>query len=852
MIIKELRVNHVEQPLGFYMEKISLSWVTDAQGKETFAKTTRVCIFQDKNTVYDSGDREDADCRDFPVDLELRPRTQYWWSVEIKDDNGNTAKAESWFETGKMNEPWLGQWITPVFDKEKEIPVLEKTFLAENDFDTARLYICGLGLYEVYINGEKAGAEYLAPGYHAYDLHLQAQTIDVTGHIHKGRNRIRIMLGDGWYKGRIGFDGGYENVYGDQYYGICELYAGTQGNLQLLTATDNSWKWKKSPVVFNNIYDGEIYSSALEEELEKQDGWKPVLVRKPEKCGPLGDRWSLPVVEKERFYPISVIYSPKDETILDFGQNLTGWVIIHGYIPEGITLKLTAAEILQDGCFYHDNLRTARTEFVYHSNGKKMGIRPHFTFFGFRYMKVEVSGENAKQYSVMSENFEAVHLRSDFEETGKIVTGHSGVNQLFQNIMWSQKDNFLDVPTDCPQRDERLGWTGDAQVFSETACMNMYVPAFFRKYLWDMRAEQNVLRGAVPNVVPRLKKGMVSEFASSPWADAGVIIPWNVYMAYGDKTLLEECYPGMKAWIEYEKKQEEYLGGAHLVKNGFHFADWLALDHEGPEPFGATDPLYIASAYYYYCAKLLAQAAGILDHDEDHKNYKKLSEEILEAVQKKYFDENGICRCETQTGSAVAILFDLNPDESSRVREGELLNKRIQQNQGFLNTGFVGTPLLCSALSRTGHHNTAVSLLLNEKMPGWLYEVKMGATTIWERWNSVMPDGKINPEGMNSLNHYSYGSIAAWMYQELAGIKIKEAGYKKVKIAPRPEKRLGFIQCCMDTASGRYQISWKYKSENTIVFDIKIPFGCEAEFCYCNMSRKLYSGKYMIEEKLQC
>lgn len=252
MIVKKLRVNHVERPLGFYMEKISLSWVMEAQGEETFAKTARVRVFQNKNTVYDSGNRADVDCRDFPVDLELRPRTRYWWSVEITDDNGNTAKAKSWFETGKMNEPWLGQWITPVFDEKKEIPVMEKTFLAENDFDTARLYICGLGLYEVYINGEKAGTEYLAPGYHSYDLHLQAQTIDVTEHIHKGMNQIRIMLGDGWYKGRIGFDGGYENVYGDQYYAICELYVGTQGNMRLLTATDNSWEWKKSPVVFNN------------------------------------------------------------------------------------------------------------------------------------------------------------------------------------------------------------------------------------------------------------------------------------------------------------------------------------------------------------------------------------------------------------------------------------------------------------------------------------------------------------------------------------------------------------------------------------------------------------------------
>ena len=850
MIIKNLRVNHVEHPLGFAMEKVSLSWIVDGQKKEKCTKTTRVCVKQNHRLIYDSGKRADIDNRDYRVELELKPRTRYQWSVEITADNKEQCKAESWFETGKMDEVWQGQWITPVYDDKKEIPVMEKEFFVEKEIDQARIYICGLGLYEVYINGIKAGTEYLAPGYHSYDCHLQVQTIDITANIRRGQNRIRIMLGDGWYKGRIGFDGGYEEVYGDRYYVICEIYAGKKENMKLITATDTSWKWKKSPVIFNNIYDGEIYDAAVKNALEDQNGWEPVRIKEPENCGPLEDRLSLPIVEKERFCPIEVIHTPAKETVLDFGQNLTGWVVIHGCVPNGITIRLTAAEVLQDGCFYHDNLRTAKTEFVYHSDGRNAEIHPHLTFYGFRYMKVEIDGENAEQYEILSENFEAVHLRSDFDETGNIVTGHAGVNRLFQNVMWSQKDNFLDVPTDCPQRDERLGWTGDAQVFSETACMNMYVPAFFRKYLWDMRAEQKLLQGAVPNVVPRLKRGMVSEYGSSPWADAAVIIPWNVYMAYGDKTLLEECYPGMKAWIEYEKNQEAADGEPHLIKGGFHFADWLALDHDGPEPFGATDPLYIASAYYYYCTKLLRQSADILGYREDYKKYKELAEEILKAIRETYFEQSGVCKCKTQTGSALAIVLGLNPDEESKIREGQILNQRIQENDGLLNTGFVGTPLLCKALTITGNYNTAVGLLLNEKMPGWLYEVNMGATTIWERWNSILPDGKVNPEGMNSLNHYSYGSIVAWMYQDLAGISPVEAGYKKVKIVPHVDSRLGFVQCHMDTASGTYRVSWKCEKEEKVVFFVEVPFDGEAEFSYKGTSRMLHSGTYSFEVRL--
>lgn len=852
MRISQLRVNNVEHPLGFQVEPLSFSWKVEEAGSAKKMQSARIRIFQGEEQIYDSGEDEKANSTDYQVEMELKPRTRYTWSVEVKADNGEVEKAESYFETGKMQEAWYGEWIAPQPEDEDIHPIMRKIFEADSEHinKPARLYLCGLGVYEVYINGKKVGKEYLAPGYYSYDFHLQVQTYDVMKYLQAGENEIEIWLGEGWFKGRLGFDGGYTNLYGEYCCAIGELYIGTETNP--IVCTDESWEYCKSPILESNIYDGEIYDARVEVALKEQDVWKEVALRSPEKCGALGDRYSLPIVKHEEFHP-ELIQTPKKEMVLDFGQNLTGWVEIDAELSKGTTVTLSASEILQDECFYRDNLRTAKAEFTYISNGTKAHARPHFTFYGFRYMKVQIretlDGKDVTEEWISKVTFTAYHLRSDFEQTGKIVTGDNKVNQLFSNALWGQKDNFLDVPTDCPQRDERLGWTGDAQIFSETACYNMYMPAFYRKYLWDMRAEQSILEGSVPNVVPRLKEGMVSEYGSCPWADAGVIIPWNVYQQYGNRTLLAECYPGMKAWVDCQKKKEEALGGAHLIKDGFHFADWLALDNEQPGPFGATNPLYIASAYYYKDAKIVAEAAKILGIAEESERYQKLAAEILNAIREKYFDEKGLCICQTQTGSAIAIMFGLNPSDESKWQEGQILAQRVQDNQGYLNTGFVGTTMLCPALTRTGHHDLAVQLLLNEEYPGWLYSVNMGATTIWERWNSVMPDGHLNVDGMNSLNHYSYGSIEAWMYGDVCGIRPAEAGFKKAVIMPHADKRLGYAECTIDTAAGCYKISWKYEGD-TVVYKVEVPFDAEAEFKVDGMeSQKLEAGTYMFEVK---
>ena len=822
MRIENVRVCNIHDPLGYAMAAPVFSWTVS--GTEHSFAYTSLQISKGQETVYDSGDVFDADSLGWKIDVKLDPRTKYTYKLSVRTDRNEKADAEGSFETGKRDEAWTAEWISPA---NRSNAILHKSFEIGSADGDARLYICGLGVYEVYINGVKAGDEYLAPGYHSYDFHLGVQTYDVSGMLKAGENAVDIWLGEGWFKGRLGFDGGYTDLYGDRLFAIAELYQ----DGELILATGEGWDEYVSPVTFANIYDGETFDARI---VPKKVGAAEKVA--PANCGPLQDRVNLPVKEHKSFPVKELIRTPKGDTVLDFGQNLTGWVVVDADLPEGTAITLTAGEIMQDDEFYNENYRTARTQFTYTSDGSGASARPHFTFFGFRYMKVECD------VPVKAEWFTAVHLRSDIEQTISFRTGNELVNKLFSNALWGMKDNFLEVPTDCPQRDERLGWTGDAQAISETACQTLYMPAFYRKYLWDMRAEQSILDGAVPNVVPRIKKDMIGEFGSCPWADAGVIIPWNTWRFYGNKELLRETYPGMKAWVDYQKKHEESLGGPHLIKDGFHFADWLALDNPEPGPFGATDPLYISSAYYYRCASIVAESAKLLGLPEAGV-YVSLAEEILEAIKEKYFDKDGLCAIATQTAAAIAIVFGLTDDPNA---QGAALRELVKKENCHLNTGFVGTPLLCPALSMTGNHDMAVTVLLQEDIPSWLYPVKMGATTIWERWNSVMPDGHINPEGMNSLNHYTFGSIAGWLVSYLCGIRPSEPGYKKAVLEPMPDERLGEARAEINTAAGRFVCGWRFEDGN-VRYEISVPFGAEAELRLPDSDPQILKcGKYTV------
>ena len=835
MKLTHLRTNHLETPLGLYMEHPVFSWVAEATGDKKQAAAQIVVKNPQGGIVYDTGKQETLSSLGTEIPMELLPRTRYHWTVTVWGDGGDSATASSWFETSKRQEPWQAQWITGDTDNKDTHPLLAKDFSLPGEIESARAYVCGVGIYELEINGKKAGDEYLLPGYHCYDFQLEYQTFDITDLLRQGENTLGLALGPGWYKGDIIFER-YHDLYGDTMQAICEVHVMMKDGSEQVVVSDNTWKSYSSPVTFSNIYDGEHYDARKEIPGWSQPGCPaPAKGVRPgtEKLEKLTARRNPKILKKRSFTP-KVLHTKKDEIVLDFGQNITGWVEFHVSEPAGAEVVLFYGEVLQDDCFYRDNLRSAKEEYRYISNGAPAHVRPHFTFYGFRYVKVEGVSH------VRAEDFTAWHIRSDVDPIGSIITGDERVNQLFHNAMWGQFDNFLDVPTDCPQRDERLGWTGDAAIISATACKNLYMPAFFHHFIHNVKMEQNYYGGSVPFFVPAPKTPDEQDafwLSGNPegcaiWSDVATMMPWAVYENYGDLTLLREEYPVMKNWEEHIRKDDEADGGRGLWLRGRQLGDWLALDREDGDtqnPFGATDLAYTATAFYYYSSQLTAKAAKALGYAEDQREYEGLCDKIKATFLEEYFTPDGSLKIPvTQTACVLSLFFGLYP-EGKRDAVLSQLKERIEARNMHLDTGFCGTPFLCRALSDNGANDLAYTLFLNDDLPSWLYEVKMGATTVWERWNSILPDGSISGTGMNSLNHYAYGSIVDWMYRNLCGLNpVEEApGYKKAIIRPMPDQRIPWAKLRLDTASGEYRVEWRWQ-DGELHGCVTVPFDCQA------------------------
>ncbi len=851
MKIAGLKTNYQVNPLGIELSGIVFSWkVEESKGK--FQKSARLLISEAEGfekPVYDSG-WEDLNSCGFAPEAELHGGRTYFWKVMVRDDAGDEAESDvAFFEGGHPEGVWRGSWIKPPFVQEIH-PVFRKHFSVEaweqEGKGRARLYVCGLGLYEVYINGQKVGEDYLAPYWTDYRYWIQYQTYDVGKYLQAGENQIDIFLGNGWYKGVFGYtnQGTLRNYYGDSFKLLADLYVREETGKETVVATDESWMAMKSPVISSGIYDGEMYDSRIEKELIQVPDRKQIFAVAAEAPrGTLCPMTGVPVRRREILHVKEIIRTDIGETVLDFGQEITGWVAFQADGPLDRRIILEYSEVMQNGRFYRDNLRTAQAKYTFISNGEKQFVRPHFTFFGFRYVKV--TGMEVDESNVG--DFEGWALYSDIEETGFIETSHEKVNRLISNTKWSQKDNFLDVPTDCPQRDERCGWTGDAEIFSGAASFHMETPAFFRKYLKDMAFEQREKGGAVPYVVPdiltlgRRMNGEPEfdmadpgwgEAGSCVWGDAASIIPWNMYLHYGNKTWLEEQYDNMKQWVDFIiTMDEKYCGGGRLWTCGFHFGDWLSLDAEGEDNReGGTDRYFVASAFYMYSAGLTAKAAGIIGREEDARYYGEIASQVRQAVRDRYMTADGKLTIDTQTAYALGICFDLF-EESEKEAAGKELKSLLEKFGGHLATGFVGTAYLCDALTETGYLDEAYGLLLNEEYPGWLYEVNLGATTIWERWNSLLPDGSISSTGMNSLNHYAYGVIVEWIYQEVCGIRHREDGVggKRMLLAPKPGRQLESARGVYRSAAGEYECGWKWEGDR-LTYTFQVPFDCAAAF----------------------
>ncbi len=795
------------EPIGFDFNSLRIDFKIEADSYSDVEK--KLILSTGNQTIYKT-DFIPFTNNFFEVNIPLKPRTRYDVNVQVRSLEKTVCK-QSFFETGKMTEPFSAKWIANP-DKNIQNTLFRSAINITKTVKRARLYMTALGIYETYIDGQKIGNEFLAPGQTAYDEWIQVQTYDVTDALTAGRHELLISTADGWFKGVYGFIEGMDCIYGDQHRALAEYHIDYEDGSSEVIITDENWETTSGTVSKSSIYYGEDRDDNL-----SVSNWQAVDILDADKSI-LTDRLSLPLIVKETLDVKEVLKTPSGETVLDFGQNHAGIFRFYNRTPKGTKVYLQVGETLQEGNFYRGNLRSARAAFEYISDGIEKWVQPKFTYYGYRYLKIEGFEQ------INPEDFKADVIYSDMLSTGEITTNHSKVNRLLQNVIWGQKSNFFDVPTDCPQRDERLGWSGDANVFSNTALYNMDVYAFYRKYLRDLSIEQKLNDGRAPMYAPSFRN---PDGGGAIWGDATTFIPWNCYQATGDTSLLREHYPSMKAWVDWIGRHTKT---PHLWTGCFQFGDWLALDGENPAmPTGKTDEDFIASIYYHYSAYIVSETAKLIGKTSDAEAYSRLSQDILQAIRDEYLSKNGKLTIDTQTAYALALQFDL-VSETQRQRLVRDLVTRLHKDNDHLKTGFVGTPYINQMLSKYGEHSLATKLFLLEDLPSWLYAVNMGATTVWERWNSVEPDGSMNPEGMNSLNHYSIGAIMEWAYKYVVGIRNPKSGYKDFDIAPEFDYRLDTVKASFDSPYGKIAVSYQIESDeyHTIKMVISIPFGSTA------------------------
>ena len=806
MELYAVKINGIHNPVGYLLDTVLCSWkVRNARGaKQSHAKIEVSLSETFENILYVlEGNLSPLGTK---LDMQLLPRTRYYFRITLQSDAGETAVSDiCFFETGKLDEPWQGKWIG-MPQNDTFHPEFRKTFDLLKKVRQAKLYICGLGVFEAYLGDKKIGDDLLAPFINDYQERFQYCTYDLTDLL-QHKNELKVLLGKGWYMGKFGLSC---QTHPERPFAlIAELHIDYEDGSSEVITTDESWQCRNSFVTFSDIYDGEAQNY-----LAAQSDWN--YASTVDAPGKLVERYSPCVRVMERLPVREIIHTPAGETVLDFGQNFAGFVECRQSIPKGTELKLEFGEILQNGCFYHENYRTAKSEFTYISDGVSRIVRPHFTFFGFRYVKV-----SGLEY-IDPQAFTGCAVYSEMDQTGFLTTGNEKINKLHENTLWGLKSNFLDMPTDCPQRDERLGWCGDAMVFCTTASFLMDTRAFYAKFLRDLRSDQIRCGGKVAIYLHNEFPGL----SAAVWSDIATFLPQMLHRYYGSDEMLAKHYPLMRDWVESVRKQDMARGEKYLWDFGFQFGDWLALD--GPtqqSTFGRTDNHFVSSVYYYASASYVAEAAKLLGYEEA-KTYAELAENIRKAILNEYFTATGRLAIDTQTGYLLALRFGLYTDKQ-KIVDG--LRNRYKKDCRQLKGGFVGATMMNTVLADNGMTDIAYDLLCYEGFPGWLYAVNLGATTIWERWNSVLPDGSISGTGMNSLNHYAYGSVMEFLYRHGAGIQLTAPGFQKVRLAPKPDARLGELCCEFDSASGKFVSEWEILPDGMLRFHFEVPFGCEAE-----------------------
>jgi alpha-L-rhamnosidase len=841
--ISDITCEYQKNPIGLGTKKPRFSWIIESDMYNVIQMLYRLQVSLDEkfeNIIWDTGVVNSSKSVNVEYDgPSLKSSTRYYYRVRITDNYGQESMWSEigYFETALMDaSEWKAKFITPENEDEgnsSKGKYLRQEFTLDGEIAFARIYATALGMYEIYINGKRVGDDLFTPGWTSYKKRLQYQTYDITNLLVNGANAVGAIVGAGWYKGDLAGWTGRRNVYGNRTALLAQILIRYADGREQLVITDETWKASDSPILYSEIYHGEIYDTRLEQSgwnlPNFDDGnWYPVDVLNWD-MSTLIPQEGLPVRRQEIIKPISIVITPKGEKVIDFGQNLAGWVkfSVKGNLGDKVILK--HAEVLDsEGNFYTENLRSAkqRIEYILKGDGVET-FEPHFTFQGFRYVKIE---EYPGEPSL--ENFSAVVIHSDMKRMGKFTCSNELLNQLYHNIVWGLKSNFIDVPTDCPQRDERLGWTGDAQVFIETSCFIMNTAPFFRKWLHDLKADQ-LENGGVPFVIPDVLGGHLEndkliqqDHSSSGWGDAAVICPWTIYQYYDDVNILKDQYESMKSWIEYIRANAK---DGVIWDSGFHFGDWLALDAKEGSYFGATPNDLVATAFYAYSTEILAKTAKILGNLSDYEEYLSIHDKIVKAFQDEFFTPSGRLAVRTQTAHVLVLMFNLVPDKY-RARTIQTLIDLINENSGHLTTGFLGTPYICHVLSNNGKTKEAYSLLFKEDYPSWLYQVKKGATTVWEHWDGIKPDGSMWSADMNSFNHYAYGSIGSWLYREIAGLNVDPdmPGFKHIIIKPKPGGDLTYAEVEYLSAYGRIFASWSIRGGDMAV-DIAVPPNTKAK-----------------------
>lgn len=715
---------------------------------------------------------------------------------------------------------WTADFISPVNigGHDMPAPILSGSFEVPAEISKARLYATAHGIYAGTLNGQPIDDSVLAPGWTSYDKRLRYHAYDVTTLMRQGTNNLDMLLGNGWYRGRLGFEN-KRALYGDRLAVLAQLEVTTVDGGTYVLVSDGSWTARESNILADDLYDGQRTDLQISNSGETTAAGTVEVIKADlsRLVAPQG-----PAVRPTEVIPAQTVFtSPSGRTLVDFGQNLVGWIRLRVHsLPAGCEVVIRHAEVLENGELCTEPLRTAKATDSYIVAGAAVEtLEPSLTLHGFRYAEVAGVPE------LKAEDIEAVVVGSDLRRTGWFSSSNDLLNRLHENVVWSMRGNFVDVPTDCPQRDERLGWTGDIQIFAPTASFLFDTTGFLNSWLADLAAEQ-LTDGSVPHVVPDVIHSEYTNAPTAAWGDAAVLIPWTLYQRTGDPQVLERQFHSMCAWVE---KVATLAGPDHLWTGGFQYGDWL--DPSAPPEDAAraqTDPDVVATAHFARSAEVLSKAAAVLGRDQEAARYAKLAGEVRAAFARTFVTPAGRILSDSQTAYAMALEWALLPTEEQRAEAGRRLADLVRMSGFRISTGFVGTPLVCDALTSTGHVETAYRLLLQRGCPSWLYPVTMGATTIWERWDSMRPDGSVNPGGMTSFNHYALGAVADWMHRRLAGLAPAAPGYRELVVHPYPTAALTSASARHLTPYGEAGVQWE-RTGGRLKLDVKVPVGATAQ-----------------------